>query len=98
MKPQITSYRNTVPYTKGRNMFGEKCKTKLIILKRETALEQMLDAITQIETDATEFTFDATCFKDSLAEYQEVLRKVDIILSIKAKALRQPYYKIEKVA
>ena len=92
MKPQKTSYRNTIPYTTGRNIFGDKCKTKLIVLRKETALEQMVEAISQIDKDDIEFTIDANCFKDSPEEYKELMRKVDIVLTIKAKALGLPYY------
>ena len=35
--------RNDFGYTPGRNMFGEKSETHLIVLKRETALQQVMD-------------------------------------------------------
>ena len=40
--------RNNSAYTPGRNVFGEKAETHLIVLKRETAFQQMMDAICQL--------------------------------------------------
>ena len=59
---------NAIPYTPGRNMFGGKAETHLIVLKRETALNQMLDAICQFDGSEKEFTFDMSCFNDHPAQ------------------------------
>ena len=73
-------------YTPGRNMFGEKAETYLIVLKRETALQQMLDAIRQLdgENGKMEFTFDMRCFNEHPEELAEVQAKVQAFLAFKA--------------
>ena len=50
--------RNNIPYTSGRNMFGEKAETHFIVLKRETAFQQIMDCISQLDGSSKEFTFD----------------------------------------
>ncbi len=76
---------NGIPYTPGRNMFGEKAETHLIILKRETALQQMLDAISQLNGGGEkEFTFDMSCFNDHPEERAEVYAKAEAFLAFKA--------------
>ncbi len=72
-------------YTPGRNMFGEKAETYLIVLKRETALQQMLDAISQLNGGGEkEFTFDMSCFNDHPEERAEVYAKAEAFLAFKA--------------
>ena len=86
MKTKKRNHRNYVPYTEGRNMFGDKATTKLIVLKRETALEQMIEAVSKLSGEM-EFTFDARCFIGHEAEYQEILYKVEAFMAMKARAL-----------
>jgi hypothetical protein len=71
-------------YTPGRNMFGEKAETYLIVLKRETALQQMLDAARQFDNyyGKIEFIFDMSCFNGYPEECAEVKAKVEAFLDI----------------
>ena len=87
MKNKKTRINTTTYYTEGRNVFGQKCKTELIIIKKETALTQMLDAICTLKGDENkEYTFDVSCFKDSPAELNEVFHKVESFMRLMAKA------------
>ena len=79
-------------YTPGRNMFGEKAETYLIVLERETAVRQILDAIKQLDgTVAKEFTFDWSCFNGHEEEYAEVTAKVESILEMRARMMNACY-------
>ena len=40
---------DNIPYTPGRNVFGDRAETHLIVLKRETAFQQMMDCICQLD-------------------------------------------------
>ena len=75
-------------YTPGRNVFGEKAETHFIVLKRETAFEQYMDAICQLDGSTMEFTFDLSCFDGHEDEMLEVMAKVQAVLEIKAKMRR----------
>ena len=86
MKNNKRTRINTTTYTEGRNMFGEKCKTELIVLKREIALTQMLEAICTFNGEKKEYTFDVSCFKDSPTEFDELYTKVESFISLLAKA------------
>ncbi len=80
--------RKDIPYTPGRNIFGEKAETHLIVLKRETALQQMIDAICQLDDGGKkEFAFDISCFADYPEEFAELDAKVDAFLQIRAQLL-----------
>ena len=62
MKTKRTSKKNhktcnNIPYTPGRNMFGETAETHFIVLKRETAFEQIMDCVCQLDGSTKEFTF-----------------------------------------
>ena len=83
--------KNTKYYTNGRNIFGDKAKTHLIVLNKENAFEQMLDALCNLE-DNEEFTFDSSCFKDSPEEFEEIMDKVDAFLRFKASLEHNEYY------
>ena len=69
--------RNGIHYTPGRNVFGEKAETHLVVLKRETAFEQMMDCICQLDGSTKEFTFDMSCFNGHEDEMAEVMAKVE---------------------
>lgn len=94
--------RNTTSYyTPGRNMFGEKAETYLIILKRETALQQMLECSSQLDGSSTkEFTYDASCFIGHREELREVLAKVEAFLEFKAMLRNQIFesYNLNRIA
>ena len=86
MKNKKRNHRNipyTAGYTAGRNIFGGKAKTELIVLKRETALDQMLEAVNRLENEM-EFTFDASCFKGHDDEFHEIHNKFEAYMFIKA--------------
>ena len=79
-------------YTPGRNMYGEKAETHLVVLERETAVRQILDAIKQLDgTVKREFTFDWSCFIGHEEEYAEVAAKVESILEMRARIMNACY-------
>ena len=87
---------NGIPYTPGRNMFGEKAETHLIIQKRETALQQMLDAISQLNGGGKkEFTFDMSCFNDHPEERAEVTAKAQAFLALKASLQNRSFHSFD---
>ena len=86
--------RNDFGYTPGRNMFGEKAETHLIVLKRETALQQYIDAICQLDGSTKEFTFDCSCFIGHEDEHDEVMAKVQSFLMFMYAMRKQPLYDV----
>lgn len=76
--------RNGIHYTPGRNVFGDKAETHLVVLKRETAFEQMMDCICQLDGSTKEFTFDMRCFDGHKEELDQIISKVNTFLSLKA--------------
>ena len=83
--------RNNSGYTPGRNMFGEKAETHLIVLKRETAFEQMMDCTCQLDGSKTiEFTYDCSCFIGHMDELEAVVEKVWMFTNMRAKILGMP--------
>ncbi len=95
MKTKKNSKKNrkAAPYTPGYNVFGDKAKTQLIVLDRETAFEQMMDVICQLDGEM-EFTFDSSCFIGHEEEMEEVMAKVSFFLSMMAKSQGMPFYEI----
>ena len=75
---------NQIPYTPGKNMFGEDAYTELIVVKRETAFEQMLDAIRSLDGTTKEYTFDFSCFAGHEKELDAVMAKINAIMMVKA--------------
>ena len=75
--------RNGIPYTPGRNMFGEKAKTHFVVLKRETAFQQMMDCFCQFADSSVEFTFDTRCFIGHEEELDQILAKVKVFVALK---------------
>ena len=87
---------NGISYTPGRNMFGERAKTALIVLERETALQQMLDAVNQLGAGyKKEFTFDMSCFEDHPEEFAEVTAKVQAYLALKASLQNMNFHRYD---
>ena len=82
--------RNKSSYTPGRNVFGEKAETHLIVLKRETAFEQMVECICQLDGSTKEFTFDMRCFDGHEEELGLVMTKVQMFLEMIEKMNRKP--------
>ena len=80
MKHRKNSKKNAYrgAYTPGRNVFGEKAETHLIVVKRETAFEQIMDAILSFDGTTKEYTFDMSCFtghEDELALVEEKITR-----------------------
>ena len=90
-KKNRTTHNNPA-YTPGRNVFGEKAETHLIILKRETAFQQMMDAICQLDGNTKEFTFDMRCFDGHEEELDQLMTKVQVFMEMKARISRKPLY------
>ncbi len=90
-KKNRTTHNNS-GYTPGRNMFGEKAETHLVVLKRETAFEQMMDTICQLEGGKEiEFTFDCSCFSGHMDELEAVMEKVRLFTVMRAKIMGMSY-------
>ena len=88
MKQTKNFYQSFSPYyTPGRNIFGQIAETHYIVLKKETAFEQMLDAVRQLDGTVKEFNFNTTCFKDDPEAFEEIARKIEVILSIKMQTM-----------
>ena len=85
--------RNGIPYTPGRNAFGQRAETHLVVLERETAFKQMMDCLAQLQGEKTiEFTWDCSCFVGHEDEYRALMEKVQRIMSLKASMMGVPYY------
>lgn len=51
----------------GRNIYGQRCITKFVKLEKETALEQYMDILTDLDSyhvHNIEYTVDCSCFND----------------------------------
>lgn len=84
---------NGIPYTPGRNAFGQRVETHLVVLERETAFKQMMDCLAQLDkSDNIEFTWDCSCFIGHEDEYKAFMEKVQRIMSLKARMMGVPYY------
>ena len=85
-----------IPYTPGKNMLGENAETYFIVLKRETALQQMLEAVSQLNGGGEkEFTFDMRCFNDHPEELAEVHAKVEAFLALKASLQNMSFHRFD---
>lgn len=78
-------------YTPGKNVFGDKAETQFIVLERETALQQMLDAICQLDGGEKEFTFDMSCFNGFEDELDEIHAKVEAFMAFRARFKSQTF-------
>ena len=78
-------------YTPGRNAFGEKAETHFVVLKRETALEQMVEAISQLDGNPKEFTYDMSCFIGHEEELVILMERIDAIMRLKAMGSKKDY-------
>ena len=80
-------------YTPGKNVFGDKAITKLVVLERETALQQMFECVLNLEEGCNiEYAFDCSHFKGHEDELDAITRKLDMLLALKANTLDLPYY------
>ncbi len=89
--------RSCSVYTPGRNVFGGKAKTRFVILKRETALQQMIDAICHLEGEM-EYTFDMRCFEGHGEELEQVMSKVELFMAMKERAKKAPFNRMSNRA
>ena len=73
-------------YTPSKNIFGEKCDTCYVVLKKETALKQMIDVLNQLDfSGRKEFTIDASCYKDDPKGFAEFNAQINAIAAFKAR-------------
>ena len=86
--------RNNVPYTPDRNVFGGKAETHLVVLERETAFQQMMDCICQLNGSEKEFTFDMRCFIGHEDELEQVMAKVQFFLEMKTRMQGKSLYEV----
>ena len=86
---------NNSAYTPGRNAFGQKAETHLVVLERETAFDQLMDCICQLDGSTKEFTFDMRCFNGHEEELDEIMAKISAILALRASMSGKPYYQVD---
>ena len=84
--------RTNIPYTPGRNVFGDRAETHLIVLKRETAFQQMMDCICQLDGSEKEYTFDMRCFNGYENELEQLMAKVQMFMAMRATMQSKPLY------
>ncbi len=84
--------RHNIPYTPGRNVFGDRAETHLIVLKRETAFQQMMDCICQLDGSEKEYTFDMRCFNGYENELEQLMAKVQMFMAMRATMQSKPLY------
>ena len=89
------SNRKNSYYTEGRNMFGDKAETHFIVLEKETALSQIINAVCQLDGSDKEFTIDSSCFNDCPEEGEKVWHKVDEFMEFRARLLNQEFVKMD---
>ena len=81
---------NNSAYTPGRNAFGQKAETHLVVLERETAFDQLMECICQLDGSTKEFTFDMRCFDGHEEELDQLMAKVQVFMEMKARSSRKP--------
>ena len=70
----------------GKNVYGQPCVAKFVKLEKETALDQYLAILDDIENangKAIEYTVDSSCF--SREEAEEFGKKVERIMALRAR-------------
>ena len=88
--------RKNIPYTPGRNMFGDKAETRFVVLKRETAYEQMVEAMTWMFKGASrEVTYDATCFAGHEDERKALLERIKLFVTLRTSLSTQRVYHVD---
>ena len=73
----------------GRNIYGQRCIVKSMKLEKETAVEQCLEILADLEANRelrTEYTIDCTCF--NAEECIELNRSIARILELRTKMSR----------
>ncbi len=88
-----------IPYTPGRNMLGDKVETRLVILKRETAYTQMIEALSWVlNGDNREATYDMTCFVGHEDEMERLAKRVQLYITFNASMKGIPlFYHVEAI-
>lgn len=90
-KKNRTTHNNST-YTPGRNIFGQRAETHLVVLERETAFQQIMDCICQLDGSTKEFTLDCTNFNGHEDELDEITAKVKAILELKARLCHNEFF------
>ena len=99
MKNTKNSYRhnatNRPPYTPGKKVFGEDAHTELIVLKRETAFEQILTVYEAVynANSKIEFTIDSSCFVGDEEEFEKIIKQAQAVMALREYRLRNPISK-----
>jgi hypothetical protein len=78
----------------GRNVFGEACIAKFVVLKKETALDQYIEALDDIDAHKgvrIEYTFalDKNITKE---EAYDLSDKMEIIAEFRARAKEKSFF------
>lgn len=71
MKKSTKSKRIRKNNYNGRNVYGQRCIAKFVKLEKETALDQYMDIIADLEASqgqTIEYTIDSSCFSCEEAE------------------------------
>ena len=72
----------------GRNVYGQRCIAKSVKLEKETAVEQYLAILADLEAhygEPIEYTIDASCFNDeeAVAFYKKMTRIMALRTSVR---------------
>lgn len=94
MKTKKKSNRRTrhPAYTPGRNIFGQRAKTELVIVERETAFQQIAECVLSLkENKRKEFTLDLSCFDGHEDERDMIMKKISVLMALQAGMQGVPY-------
>ena len=69
-------------------------KSNVIVLKRETALKQMLEAVSQIDK-TKEVCFDTRCFDGHEEEGDSFYRLYELAMVMKTRSMNIPFLSID---
>ena len=78
---------------RGRNVFGDKCREKILKLNKETAIDQyiemMKDLLVNGKNSSIEYTIDSSCF--TREEEEAFFQSVEGINSLFARMMNRNY-------
>lgn len=70
-------------------------ESKVIVLRRETALKQMFEAVSQLDK-TKEVCFDTRCFDGHEEEDDNFYRLFELAMAMKTRSMKIPFVSIDK--
>ncbi len=80
----------------GRNVYGQRCIAKFVKLEKETAVDQYLAILADLDTSkekTVEYTFDSSCF--TREEAIEFSKKITRIMALRSNLIGKPYVSVD---